>query len=259
MFATINAHRRLIIRLLPLAAVLIFMALLLPADLVAFADISKPPAKPAANPVSERSVPAPVAIKQPITMGASALGTSIQKTASDQTTASAPTTARPWVTTAVAAEQLQVAAGKSPNSAIPPGLNQARIAAPVNMRTGPSKSSATLSVLPAGTEVAVAETVRGWVHIYTEGSEGWVYATYLSGGAGQVQQPRIAKYEAAPPARTAPKARLQVQTPLQVRAEPGGDPIYQLDPGEQVAIAEVRGKWARIVTASGESGWVRVR
>jgi SH3-like domain-containing protein len=135
------------------------------------------------------------------------------------------------------------------------------IGSPVNLRIGPSKSSPALKVLPAGTPVRIAESVRGWVHVYADdGSSGWVYSTFLSGGV-QPSQPRIAKFDFDQPAPAAakPKGRIKLQSQMTVRDGPGGAPIYTVGPGDQVRIAEVRGKWARIVTATGESGWVRLR
>lgn len=262
MFATINAHRVLIVRLLPLAAVVLFLALLVPADFAAFADIARQPAAPVANPVRARSVPAPAPIKPVITMGASAPQSAEVATASPVTP---PSGSRPWVTTAQAAE-VSMASQAQTSVPTPEGARPARVASAVNLRSSPSKTAASIIVLQAGTEVRVAEAVRGWVHVYTEAGEGWIYSTYLAGGGAQMQQPRIAKYEdptsespSPPSAKKPPKGRLQVQSAVTVRADPGGEPLYQLEPGEQVRIAEVRGKWARIVSASGESGWIRLR
>jgi uncharacterized protein YraI len=51
--------------------------------------------------------------------------------------------------------------------------------AAVNLRSGPSKSAASLGVLDAGTPVRLGEEQHGWVNVLAEGGRGWVYERYL--------------------------------------------------------------------------------
>lgn len=65
----------------------------------------------------------------------------------------------------------------------PPGLGSARIGAQaVNVRAAPNKNGAKLGVLNAGSSVRIGENQGGWIHVYFEGGDGWVYQTYLAGG-----------------------------------------------------------------------------
>jgi hypothetical protein len=57
-----------------------------------------------------------------------------------------------------------------------------------NLHSAPSKSSAVVATLPAGSKVVPLEQQGGWVHVSVgtaaTGQEGWVYSSYLS-AAGQ--------------------------------------------------------------------------
>ena len=65
----------------------------------------------------------------------------------------------------------------------PPGLGSGMIGSQaVNVRGGPSRTGVVLGVLNAGSAVRVGENVGGWVHVYFEGGDGWVYESYLAGG-----------------------------------------------------------------------------
>ena len=65
----------------------------------------------------------------------------------------------------------------------PPGLGSSFIGSQaVNVRGGPSKTGVVLGVLNAGSSVRTGENVGGWVHVYFEGGDGWVYESYLAGG-----------------------------------------------------------------------------
>jgi hypothetical protein len=65
----------------------------------------------------------------------------------------------------------------------PPGLGASFIGSQaVNVRAAPSKTGVVLGVLNAGSSVRIGENVGGWVHVYFEGGDGWVYESYLTGG-----------------------------------------------------------------------------
>jgi hypothetical protein len=65
----------------------------------------------------------------------------------------------------------------------PPGLGAGLIGGQaVNVRAAPSRTGVVLGVLNAGSSVRTGENVGGWVHVYFEGGDGWVYESYLAGG-----------------------------------------------------------------------------
>jgi SH3-like domain-containing protein len=143
-------------------------------------------------------------------------------------------------------------------------------ASALNVRAGPSSSTAKLFVLQPGTKVATAESEGGWVRIIAaDGQEGWVFGRYLGSDA---PQQRPAASEPAKPARdvaatsgsqqdarqTGRTARIAGRVTL--RSSPSGlsQRLFVLEPGERVVIAERRGNWARVVVDGGMSGWVRL-
>jgi SH3-like domain-containing protein len=135
----------------------------------------------------------------------------------------------------------------------------------LNVRAGPSSSTAKLFVLQPGTQVATAESDGSWVRIVTsDGQEGWVFRRYLSTGAA-AQEPaatevsRAVARDAVTEVRTQQRtARIAGRVPL--RAAPSGrsERLFVLEPGERVVIAEQRGRWARVIVDGGVSGWVRL-
>jgi len=243
MMLTVSTRRLLVFRVLPLAAVGVLLVSLLPADFAAFADAARRPDAPVKVAGVERSVPTATPKMQLPTMGASGstkVSLKASPIAADVRSPSPKQTVIPQT-----------------KASDPQELTPARIGdSAVNMRSGPSKSGGTVTILQAGTSVGVGETVNGWVHVYANGADGWVYSTYLSGLGSQPAQPKAAP---APQGARRAAGNLLVQSVVQVRESPGGQPIYRLEPGEHVQIAEVRGKWARIISDGGESGWVRIQ
>jgi SH3-like domain-containing protein len=252
MFAMPTFNRTLVVRLVCLAGVVFVLALLVPRDFAALADISKRPSASADSAMIKKSMPLPKTVEQPT--GALTIATRDPLKA-------AQTPVGSWVPTSAWQAGLYPvpaapAIATDKELPAPAGLTTARIASAVNVRSGPAKSAVTLTILQSGTEVHVAETVKGWAHVYSTFGDGWVYRSYLEGGASfRPQRPKF--QPTAQAAARLPLGRLQVQSAVQVRASPGGDPLYRLEPGETVRIVEVKDRWARIVTASGESGWVR--
>jgi SH3-like domain-containing protein len=179
--------------------------------------INKPP---------EISAPAPVAITAAVAPSGGLASTSAAW--------------RPaWVTSVVA------------RATEPTSLTLEHVNAAVNVRAAGRKGAPVLFVLPRGAEIRVAEKQGGWVHVYSDQGEGWIYSSLVG-------TPR-----AAPPAE-GKKARLSGKTMrvagnATVRDAPGGEPLYQLEGGEPIRVVATKGKWALIATSSGEGGWVRVR
>ena len=182
-------------------------------------------------------------------------------------TAEKPAPARPSLTVTTASLAAPVVAPEFPaapeTAAEPKELAHVGSSA-LNVRAGPSSSTAKLFVLQPGTQVATAESDGSWVRIVTsDGQEGWVFRRYLSTGAAAHEpavtearaEARDAVTEARPQQRT---ARIAGRVPL--RAAPSGrsERLFVLEPGERVVIAEQRGRWARVIVDGGISGWVRL-
>jgi SH3-like domain-containing protein len=140
----------------------------------------------------------------------------------------------------------------------PGNLSPGRIGgSAVNIRSGPSKSSVKLGVLAAGAEVRMGETEGGWVHVWHDGGEGWVYFTYLAGNATA----SITVRGGLEPTRPSKKKAVEVGSRMVARDLPDSDSksVFRLQPGERVQILDRRGKWLRVLTVSGESGWIRAK
>jgi len=167
----------------------------------------------------------------------------------------------------------------APEAAPTAGLRGDRIgSSAVNLRQGPSSSSATVSVLAAGQPVQVGETSKGWVQVtLDDGTIGWVYSRYLAGPAAAAPAASDPQPNASAPARVAstrakavPRAvirgadddSLEDRTALIANAmpafsSPDGDDSFMLKAGQRVRIAEVRGNWLRVETANGTSAWIK--
>jgi SH3-like domain-containing protein len=164
-------------------------------------------------------------------------------------------------------------------AAVPAGAERLTVRSAVNMRVGPSTSTSTIMVLPAGEPVAVLGRNRGWINVaLADGQTGWVYQRYLSGGAEPEAEP-ARKARAEPvierETRTASVERrrerrrivevvddgysLRRGVALRDRPSRDGAPLFRVEQGEPIEIAERRGNWVRIRVDGGVSGWVRVR
>lgn len=76
----------------------------------------------------------------------------------------------------------------------------------LNLRTGPSKNDEIITTLPAGTTVTLG--VDGWVPVWWEGRQGWMYAEFLQQQIPSSAPARRPKPEATPkpPRPRAPRA-----------------------------------------------------
>lgn len=182
--------------------------------------------------------------------------------------AAKPAPVRPSLTvTTAAAAALPLAAAALPEETAEPAANLAHVgASALNVRAGPSSSTAKLFVLQPGTQVATAETEGGWIRIIApDGQEGWVYSRYLTTGAAS-EAPAVTTTAEIPASEEPADEVRQTQRSARVagrvalRASPSqlSERLFVLEPGERVAIAERRGKWARVVVDGGVSGWVRL-
>ena len=141
----------------------------------------------------------------------------------------------------------------------------------VNVRSEPSKTSARLGTLQAGSPVEIGELSGGWISVRYPGGSGWVYSTYLEGEAlaskatetASITVRGGAQSPAPPKPATQPKTGKLVEagSRIVVRAAPdsGAESVFRLSRGERVRIVAREGKWAQIAMANGEGGWIRVK
>lgn len=130
----------------------------------------------------------------------------------------------------------------------------------VNLRAEPTTASSALTVLTPGLSVTLGDRQGGWVHVQSGDQVGWVYSSYIE-GMGRPATPQNVTTTADLRPSVAPGKILRAGIGTAVRDQPelGARRLYTLDPGERVRVAESNGKWVRIVTATGESGWVQLR
>ena len=259
MRASPRSLRFWLIRGVPLAAVALGVALLIPADFNA-----------AANTISIRTPAAPVkaaAMLPPppvIAAGTLNMSSSVPYVGADapQTQAANVPDLRPSVQPAAVETT-----ASTPLPTDPAGdKTAARIAySGVNVRAAADKGADKLFVLPPGAPVQVAESINGWVHVFADQGDGWVYKSYLLGnGADASAQASVQVMSPKPKVvKSSPLVGRIVQVASNVTVHDGpsadSDSIYSLDPGERVQIVEAAGGWARIATSDGESGWVKLR
>ena len=266
MRASPRSLRFWLIRGVPLAAVALGIALIVPADLNGAATAANTvgtPAAPAPANIKTAAVlaPPPVIAAGTLNMASSSSIPYVGADAQTQVAAVAAPDLRPSVQPAA----LETPVGGTPAVA-PAGDKMAnRIAySGVNVRSAADKGADKLFVLPPGAAVQSAESINGWVHVYADQGDGWVYKTYLLGSADaaastasvQVMSPK------PKPAKSPLVGRVvQIASNVTVHDGPSADSdsIYSLDPGERVKIVEAANGWARIATTDGESGWVKLR
>jgi SH3-like domain-containing protein len=113
--------------------------------------------------------------------------------------------------------------------------------APVNIRQGPSKDhDIAWTFVKAGVPVEVTQEFDVWFHIRdSEGAEGWVQKTLLSGKRTALVAPWEKKGE----------------TPMRDKAEAEARLVARVEPGVLVEVAECTGRWCRI-SADGVKGWI---
>ncbi len=109
---------------------------------------------------------------------------------------------------------------------------QARYATePVNMRTGPSTKYPVIRELQTGEEVELVSTEGKWAKVVSGGTEGYVFAKYLS---------------KEKPLSTG--TMLIAKRSVNVRSKPtsASKKLGKLQKGESVTLVAIRGRWAEI-------------
>jgi uncharacterized protein YraI len=235
-----------ITRIAPLAVVGFGIIALLPSDFKAASSSMNATAAVTQTNVARTSMPAPKLLS---TAAIAALPTPV---------VSSPAT----VTTPSAEPQQVVASTDASASQVPDAglaaLQDAQIGGSgVNVRAGASKNFAVLFTLQPGTNVKTREVLNGWVHVYADTGDGWIYSSYLAGNESTTTTVATNTQSSAGHSLVGHALRLRSETP--VYARPGGQPVYVLDAGERVRVADANDNWIRIITDTDESGWLRLR
>lgn len=249
----LSRRRLLLTRVLPLAAIGAGLLVLIPSDFRAAANTITQASQPAQTPAPVKvSMPAPKIISMPSLVANAAPSTP-------------PVTVAPGASSSV---EIQTAEATTTDTTAMPSVapavapTNARVlhvgASGVNVRADAVKGADVLFTLSANAPVQAAETVNGWVHVYTDSGAGWVYASYLTDGSTPApMRTQISASSGAAQSFVGHNVRLRADT--MVYDQPDGQRLYVLDGGERIQIAEANGDWARIITDTDESGWIRVR
>ncbi len=136
----------------------------------------------------------------------------------------------------------------------PAAVTTMKTTANLNMRTGPSTSYASVSVIPKGATVTLLESRGDWKKVSYNGKTGWSSGRYLT--AASTSAP------VNPPAAPAPAvpgisgAVYQTIGNLYMRSGPAKtySSVMVLPAGAKVALVEDGGEWKK-VTYNGRTGW----
>ena len=120
----------------------------------------------------------------------------------------------------------------------------------LNLRSAPAVSGRILGSLKNGEQVTVVALEGAWARIRRSGRDGYVMAKYLT-----LDKPS----SSLPEADSIVYARVRLEQPgavLRLRAAPGGTILARLKNGAFVRVIALKGQWARVETASGQTGYV---
>ena len=165
---------------------------------------------------------------------------------------------------------IQTAALTTPQPEIPaidPSLRPDSIGpSAVNLRAGPSSSSATVAVLQPGQALHAGAAEGGWVQVtLDDGTTGFVYSRYLASVTATASaEPTAADTTTAKAtikgdtsgALEGRTARIEASIAARAKPDGGSRTVFRTEPGERVRILDVRGGWLHIRTADGSSGWI---
>jgi SH3-like domain-containing protein len=177
----------------------------------------------------------------------------------------------PSATMEVALRQPAEVTPESVVAPLPTGLVPGNVgSSAVNVRAAPSKNSAKIGLLSAGAPVRMGENSGGWVHVWYDGGDGWVYSTYLGGGepAAAPKRSKTEQLALAPErpsraelARPARSATIESTGRVAVREDPRAtsQSLFRLEPGERVRVLDRQGRWVKVATADGLTGWIKTK
>ena len=132
----------------------------------------------------------------------------------------------------------------------------------VNVRSAPSRNAAKLGVAAAGTPIDILGSQQGWIHIRFDAGEGWVYSDYIANlgdrkASTSVSAPAQPESVAKPSRRKA--ATVSGRMVVRVSPDSGAASLFRLEPGDKVHILKRDGKWMKVTTVSGDTGWIRAK
>jgi SH3-like domain-containing protein len=222
------------------------------------------PAQPSAR-VSEISVPAITSTETVATIDAM-LGTSepFAAPAAERETVRGPA---PVQTASIQPAALNTEIPEAA-PAIDPSLRADAIGSKaVNLRSGPSTDTATVTVLQPGQSLHVGADQGGWTQItLDDGTTGFVSSRYLASVAAtmpaQDPAPAIDRETTRKAVVSGGDGNLEgrtarIESRIAVLAAPNGETLFRTEPGERVRILDTRGDWLRIRTADGTTGWIQ--
>lgn len=125
----------------------------------------------------------------------------------------------------------------------------------LNIRTGPSLSTAVISKMNAGDKAIITGRKGEWTAITRNGTDGWVHTDYITEVSETVSETHV--NDRQNDSSSLDKFTVAVDV-LNVRKEPGlsSKVMTQIRRNETYAIEKVDGNWVRIAYEKDKSGWV---
>ncbi|KWX76072.1 N-acetylmuramoyl-L-alanine amidase [Paenibacillus jilunlii] len=169
------------------------------------------------------------------------------------------------LSTAMLAATLLLSTPWQPESAHAAGAYTAKVyASSLNVRSEPAASASVTGSLKSGALVTVTDEQHGWLKVRAGSVSGWVAGYYLKRTSGTAEAASgtaagAASVKTSSPSSGSAGGTAQVTaSSLRIRGGPGTGykVLGSLKEGDSVKILLRQGDWARIRTASGETGWV---
>lgn len=135
----------------------------------------------------------------------------------------------------------------------------------LNVRSEPAKNAIVVGSIKNGAKVTVSDEQHGWLKVKTGNTSGWVAGYYLKkvnsnsqqSGASKTSNTSTASSTSTSPSGNTTKATVTADS-LRIRSGPGTQykMLGSLKAKDTVTLLLRQNDWARIRTASGDTGWV---
>ncbi|WP_375104032.1 N-acetylmuramoyl-L-alanine amidase [Paenibacillus sp. RS8] len=135
----------------------------------------------------------------------------------------------------------------------------------LNVRSEPAKNATVVGSIKNGAKVTVSDEQHGWLKVKTGNTSGWVAGYYLKkvnsssqqSGASKSSNTSNASSTSTSPSGNTTKATVTADS-LRIRSGPGTQykMLGSLKAKDTVTLLLRQNDWARIRTASGDTGWV---
>ncbi|WP_042131098.1 N-acetylmuramoyl-L-alanine amidase [Paenibacillus sp. FSL R5-0345] len=135
----------------------------------------------------------------------------------------------------------------------------------LNVRSEPAKNATVVGSIKNGAKVTVSDEHHGWLKVKTGNTSGWVAGYYLKkvnsssqqSGASKSSNTSNASSTSTSPSGNTTKATVTADS-LRIRSGPGTQykMLGSLKAKDTVTLLLRQNDWARIRTASGDTGWV---